>query len=82
MERTCANCKNLAVNTAAMRMRTAYCSATENIVPHKYDGDKPEEFTFWRVPESCPRSDSEVEKRADRIPEKDWETRIIAVSAQ
>jgi hypothetical protein len=57
--------------------RAAYCGRTGFIVPHAHNAESPNDFKFWRVPETCPRPDAEVEKRAVQQPEKHWQTVTI-----
>ena len=47
-----------------------YCGETEAIIPGE---SKDGTMTFWRVPENCPRPDSEVEKSDTPQPKREWE---------
>lgn len=72
-ERTCAACPHLKVASLGACSKHAYCGVDEMIVPHAYDGENtPDLITLWRVPMSCSRPDTEVEKNENRIPKKDW----------
>jgi len=68
MELTCGNCDKLMLPLNE-RYNHAGCQLTDLVVPHQNDGDK---LVFWRVPESCPRSDTEVKKSKKPAAKKYW----------
>ncbi len=72
--KTCAHCGNLKTNEL-MGGLISYCAETDFVVPHAAEkSEDGTEFisTYWRVPLSCPLSDSLAIKSADQVPEKDW----------
>jgi hypothetical protein len=68
MEFTCGNCDKLMLSKNE-RYNHPGCQATDDVVPHEYDGEK---LIFWRVPTHCPRSDNDVKKSEKRAPKKHW----------
>lgn len=85
-ESTCGECKNLKFSNMG-GMALAYCDATDGefIVPHKSVRGNSRtvhtNVTLWRVPEFCPRPNSEVLKSETQAPEKEWVTLAIDVKS-
>jgi hypothetical protein len=70
METTCGNCKEVNFDPNS-RWAVAGCKLTDFVIPH-YCEHTEKRLTFWRVPEACPRPDSEVKKSAKQAPKKQW----------
>ena len=54
LEVTCGNCPDLFMGGVPPRMPIMACKQTDYIIPHEWDG---ENFTMWRVPLECPRTE-------------------------
>jgi hypothetical protein len=83
MRKTCHGCPHLQVHRFAFMGVMPSCGAVEEpfIVPHRSElqsmaeaaSDQEYEVTYWRVPEDCPLSASEVHKSKDKAPVSDWQ---------
>ena len=75
---TCGNCPHLTYTEVA-GLRCYGCAKNGNMVPHLA---KQGLAVFWRVPQHCPLTDDEVQKRPDteKAPESVW-TRVSYVNA-
>ena len=71
--KTCHGCQHLKHEPIAMGGTVAYCGETGGVVPHHFQSD-PVEHTYWRVPMNCPLPDTEVLKRENKAPRRDWVT--------
>jgi len=73
LEKTCGNCPNLKV-TGVGSFAAAYCGLTDYIIPHGSEGV---DFTFWRVPIECPRTEG-VKKSEKQAPKKEWVNKVLS----
>ena len=69
-ENTCGKCPHVVKHTIrGMNASIIGCGKTGLVIPHhaKYDEGV---AVFWRVPPSCPRSDTK--KSVRKAPKRDW----------
>ena len=64
----CASCPSLRIG-GMVNAPSAYCSISNAVVPHTFDGD--DSMEFWRVPDFCKRDDV-VKPGCVPVPKEQW----------
>jgi hypothetical protein len=70
MEHTCGNCEEIKFDKNS-RWAVAGCKLTDLVIPHFCEHDK-KRLTFWRIPNDCPRPDTEVKKSERQARQNQW----------